>query len=103
VQDNTIILSGDIHTHWVSLPKVYFRVISLSPRQYTAISVCTAKKLSLTMHSIEVAFAVPPFCQANDVPKFPCPTQANFSYDAATGANSLAVEFVSSSITSGWK
>ena len=45
-----------------------------------------------------------PFClKANDVPKNPCPTQPNFTYNAATGAGSLAVEFVSSSITSGWK
>jgi hypothetical protein len=43
------------------------------------------------------------FFQANDVPKFPCPTQANFSYNNVTGAGSLAVEFVSSSITSGWE
>lgn len=43
------------------------------------------------------------FMQANDVPKYPCPNEANFSYNNVTGAGSLAVEFVSSSITSGWK
>jgi alkaline phosphatase D len=53
--DNTIVLTGDIHTHW-----------------------------------------------ANDVPRFPCVNEPNFSYNNATGAGSLAVEFVSSAITSGY-
>jgi alkaline phosphatase D len=53
--DNTIVLTGDIHTHW-----------------------------------------------ANDVPKYPCPREGNYSYTPETGKGSLAVEFVSSSITSGY-
>lgn len=44
-----------------------------------------------------------PAVQANDVPKFPCSGESNYSYTPDTGAGSLAVEFVSSSITSGYK
>jgi len=38
--------------------------------------------------------------QANDVPKFPCPNEANYSYTPSTGAGSLAVEFVTPAISS---
>jgi alkaline phosphatase D len=37
---------------------------------------------------------------ANDVPRNPCPNEPGYSYNPATGAGSLAVEFVSSAVSS---
>jgi len=40
---------------------------------------------------------------ALDVPKNPCSDEPDFNYDANTGKGSLAVELVSSAISSGYK
>jgi len=153
--DNTIVLTGDIHTHWVrclapSIPCLQLacsdgciiclrllgtganvpgrlEVTSCGPtggaQAHVSCSAAAAMPanpaarprgtLSLfsflhvsnmfcQLHSIEFQNA-PCLRQANDVPKYPCSREANYSYNPDTGAGSLAVEFVSSAITSGYK
>ena len=57
---------------------------------------------SFAYHACILSCGVPQHF-ALDLPKYPCKGEANFSYDAASGKGSLAVELVSSSITSGYK
>lgn len=87
------------------------RLLPLGPSEVCSLPVCRCTHC--TTEHCTVQIGVESCCGrthadshahwAFDLPLNPCPAEPDFAYNNVTGAESLAVEFVSSSISSGYK